>query len=109
MQMNREVTALYLFSYYSTPSDLHRQHANLTAITTAITVANITAMITTGTLPTLDIIHPCYSKPTEIIEMTLKACYDMDYPAEKITCWVCDDGKKEDMKNMVNLIGMQYK
>ncbi|KAG5191580.1 nucleotide-diphospho-sugar transferase [Tribonema minus] len=52
---------------------------------------------------------PCYSEPTEIVEMTLKACYDMDYPAHKITCWVCDDGKKEDMKNMVELVGSQNK
>ncbi|KAG5191782.1 hypothetical protein JKP88DRAFT_174122, partial [Tribonema minus] len=44
-------------------------------------------------LPTVDIMIPCYSEPTEIVEMTLKACYDMDYPAYKITIWVCDDGK----------------
>jgi hypothetical protein len=60
-------------------------------------------------LPTIDIMIPCYSEPTEIVEMTLKACYDMDYPAEKITCWICDDGAKEDMKNMVELISAEYR
>ena len=52
-------------------------------------------------LPTIDIMIPCYSEPTEIVEMTLRACYEMDYPRHKITCWVCDDGKKDDMKQMV--------
>jgi cellulose synthase/poly-beta-1,6-N-acetylglucosamine synthase-like glycosyltransferase len=65
--------------------------------------------LTDDDLPTVDIMIPCYSEPTEIVEMTLKACYDMDYPAHKITCWVCDDGKKDDMKNMVALIASQYK
>ena len=60
-------------------------------------------------LPTVDIMIPCYSEPTEIVEMTLKACYDMDYPSEKITCWVCDDGKTDDMRNMVSRAAAQYK
>jgi cellulose synthase/poly-beta-1,6-N-acetylglucosamine synthase-like glycosyltransferase len=34
-----------------------------------------------------------------------QACYDMDYPDHKITCWVCDDGKKDDMRRMVELVG----
>ena len=51
-------------------------------------------------LPTIDIMIPCYSEPTEIVEMTLRACYEMDYPAYKITCWVCDDGNKAAMRDM---------
>mmetsp|Transcript_17935 Transcript_17935/g.26566 ORF Transcript_17935/g.26566 Transcript_17935/m.26566 type:complete len:892 (-) Transcript_17935:267-2942(-) len=60
-------------------------------------------------LPTIDIMIPCYSEPTEIVEMTLKACYDMDYPDHKITCWVCDDGGKDDMKEMVLLNAARHK
>lgn len=65
--------------------------------------------LTDEDLPTVDIMVPCYSEPTEIVEMTIKACYDMDYPAHKITIWVCDDGKKEAMKNMTETVGKQYK
>ena len=50
---------------------------------------------------------PCYSEPTEIVEMTLRACYDMDYPAHKLTCWVCDDGKKDDMRDMVAQVSLE--
>jgi cellulose synthase/poly-beta-1,6-N-acetylglucosamine synthase-like glycosyltransferase len=45
-----------------------------------------------------------YSEPTEIVEMTLRACYEMDYPAYKITCWVCDDGNSADMREMVKQV-----
>jgi cellulose synthase/poly-beta-1,6-N-acetylglucosamine synthase-like glycosyltransferase len=60
-------------------------------------------------LPTIDILIPCYSEPREIVEMTLKACYDMDYPAHKITCWVCDDGKSDMMREMVEEVTRNYK
>jgi cellulose synthase/poly-beta-1,6-N-acetylglucosamine synthase-like glycosyltransferase len=36
--------------------------------------------------------------------MTLRACYEMDYPAYKITCWVCDDGNSADMREMVKQV-----
>jgi hypothetical protein len=36
--------------------------------------------------------------------MTLRACYEMDYPAHKITCWVCDDGNSADMREMVKQV-----
>mmetsp|Transcript_6522 Transcript_6522/g.9832 ORF Transcript_6522/g.9832 Transcript_6522/m.9832 type:complete len:820 (+) Transcript_6522:118-2577(+) len=65
--------------------------------------------LTDDDLPTIDIMIPCYSEPTEIVEMTLKACYDMDYPAYKITCWICDDGGKEDMRDMVALTASEYR
>ncbi len=58
--------------------------------------------ITDYELPTVDILIPCYSEPPEIVEMTLKACYELDYPAQKICCWVCDDGKSDAMKTMVD-------
>jgi cellulose synthase/poly-beta-1,6-N-acetylglucosamine synthase-like glycosyltransferase len=45
-----------------------------------------------------------YSESTEIVEMTLRACYEMDYPAHKITCWVCDDGNSADMREMVKQV-----
>eukprot|EP00611_Tribonema_gayanum_P009013 TRINITY_DN1871_c0_g2_i3.p1 TRINITY_DN1871_c0_g2~~TRINITY_DN1871_c0_g2_i3.p1 ORF type:complete len:935 (-),score=375.26 TRINITY_DN1871_c0_g2_i3:718-3522(-) len=64
--------------------------------------------LTDDDLPTVDIMIPCYSEPTEIVEMTLRACYDMDYPAHKLTCWVCDDGKSDDMKRMVELTAAAY-
>jgi cellulose synthase/poly-beta-1,6-N-acetylglucosamine synthase-like glycosyltransferase len=56
-------------------------------------------------LPTIDVMISCYSEPTEIVEMTLRACYEMDYPADKITCWVCDDGNKAAMKDMCTSVG----
>ncbi len=57
--------------------------------------------ITDNELPTLDILVPCYSEPPEIVEMTLKACYELDYPGHKVCIWICDDGKSDEMKAMV--------
>ncbi len=57
--------------------------------------------ITDNELPTLDVLVPCYSEPPEIVEMTLRACYELDYPAHKVCVWICDDGKSDEMKAMV--------
>jgi cellulose synthase/poly-beta-1,6-N-acetylglucosamine synthase-like glycosyltransferase len=59
-------------------------------------------------LPTIDIMIPCYSEPTEIVQMTLNSCYDMDYPAHKITCYICDDGKNDAMRDMVHETANHY-
>ncbi|CAM9747757.1 unnamed protein product [Chrysoparadoxa australica] len=59
-------------------------------------------------LPTFDFLIPCYSEPPEIVEMTLKACFDFDYPHDKINAWICDDGKSQAMKEMVDHVKSEY-
>jgi cellulose synthase/poly-beta-1,6-N-acetylglucosamine synthase-like glycosyltransferase len=38
-----------------------------------------------------------------------QACYDMDYPEEKLTVYVCDDGGSRDMRAMVARAARTYR
>jgi cellulose synthase (UDP-forming) len=42
--------------------------------------------------PTVDIFIPTYNEPPEIIEATLLAALQIDYPREKFRVFLCDDG-----------------
>ena len=43
-------------------------------------------------LPTVDIFVPSYNEDRHILATTLAAAKSLDYPAQKITVWLLDDG-----------------
>ena len=43
-------------------------------------------------LPSVDVFVPSYNEDEDILAMTLSAARLMDYPAEKLTVWLLDDG-----------------
>jgi cellulose synthase (UDP-forming) len=43
-------------------------------------------------LPTVDVFIPSYNEDEEILAMTVAAAKAMDYPADKLTVWLLDDG-----------------
>ena len=43
-------------------------------------------------LPSVDVFVPTYNEPVDIVFVTLAACTQMDYPREKLTFYVLDDG-----------------
>ncbi|QRE72730.1 UDP-forming cellulose synthase catalytic subunit [Methylobacterium aquaticum] len=43
-------------------------------------------------LPAVDLLIPSYNEPTELLAATLAAALNLDYPAEKLTVWLLDDG-----------------
>ncbi len=43
-------------------------------------------------LPSVDIFIPSYNEDQTILAMTIAAAKGMDYPAEKLTVWLLDDG-----------------
>ena len=43
-------------------------------------------------LPTVDVFVPSYNEDEAILAMTLSAAKLMDYPSEKLTVWLLDDG-----------------
>lgn len=54
-----------------------------------------------GDLPKVDILIPCYREPTEVVEQTLRAAIQLDYPADKLCVAVLDDGGSAEMSAMV--------
>lgn len=45
-----------------------------------------------SSLPTVDVFVPSYNEDEDILAMTVSAALNMDYPAEKRTVWLLDDG-----------------
>ncbi|WP_053082014.1 UDP-forming cellulose synthase catalytic subunit, partial [Methylobacterium aquaticum] len=43
-------------------------------------------------LPAVDVLIPSYNEPTELLAVTLAAALNLDYPADKLTVWLLDDG-----------------
>lgn len=54
------------------------------------------------TLPNVDVFVPSYNEDEEILAMTLSAARRMDYPAEKLTIWLLDDGGTDQKCNDKN-------
>ncbi|NGM36712.1 UDP-forming cellulose synthase catalytic subunit [Methylobacterium sp. DB0501] len=43
-------------------------------------------------LPAVDVLVPSYNEPTAILAVTLAAALNLDYPADRLTVWLLDDG-----------------
>ncbi|MEA3537209.1 UDP-forming cellulose synthase catalytic subunit [Rhizobium sp. CC-YZS058] len=46
----------------------------------------------TGSLPKVDVFVPTYNEDAQLLANTLAAAKNMDYPADKLTIWLLDDG-----------------
>jgi cellulose synthase (UDP-forming) len=53
-------------------------------------------------LPTVDIYIPTYNEDPELLAMTVVAATDMDYPKDKFTVWLLDDGGTDQKCNQDN-------
>jgi len=42
--------------------------------------------------PTVDVFIPTYNEPVDLLINTISAAKGLDYPAERFTVWLCDDG-----------------
>jgi cellulose synthase (UDP-forming) len=45
-----------------------------------------------GSLPTVDVYIPTYNEEPQLLEVTVLAATQLDYPANRFTVWVLDDG-----------------
>ncbi len=52
--------------------------------------------------PTVDVLIPTYNEEKEILEITLLAALAIDYPAEKLNVYICDDGGTDQRCNVAD-------
>ena len=50
-------------------------------------------------LPTVDVFVPTYNEDKGLLATTLAAAIGMDYPADKLTVWLLDDGGTDQKVN----------
>lgn len=58
--------------------------------------------------PFVDILICTYNEPVELVRKTLAAAMLMEYPKDRFLVHVCDDGRREAMKQMVESFGASY-
>ncbi len=54
-------------------------------------------------LPTVDVFVPSYNEDTVLLANTLAAAKSMDYPDDKLTIWLLDDGGTQQKQNSANM------
>ncbi|UDF28870.1 UNVERIFIED_ORG: UDP-forming cellulose synthase catalytic subunit [Roseateles sp. XES5] len=60
-----------------------------------------------GKLPSVDVFVPSYNEDIGLLANTLAAARAMDYPADKMTVWLLDDGGTEQKRNAAAVIEAQ--
>lgn len=57
--------------------------------------------------PTVDVFVPSYNEDAALLANTLAAARSMDYPADKVTVWLLDDGGTVQKRNSPNIVDAQ--
>lgn len=56
-------------------------------------------------LPTVDILIATYNEPVNILRNTVAAAVSQKYPKDKFTVFICDDGKREEVRQLAKEYG----
>lgn len=56
-------------------------------------------------LPTVDILIATYNEPVEVLKKTVAGAVSQKYPADKFKVFVCDDGRREEVRQLANEFG----
>ncbi len=59
-------------------------------------------------LPTVDIFIPTYDESAALLRKTIVACQNLDYPKEKLTVYLCDDGGRESVRRLCGRLSVRY-
>lgn len=59
-------------------------------------------------MPSIDIIISTYNEPMEILKRTIAGALNIDYPKEKYTIYLGDDGTREEAKQIAEELGIKY-
>jgi cellulose synthase/poly-beta-1,6-N-acetylglucosamine synthase-like glycosyltransferase len=70
---------------------------------------SITLMLPEDELPKTDVFICRHSEPVEVLEATTVAALNMDYPGDKLSVYVLDDGKSEEVRAMCKRISYQLR
>jgi cellulose synthase (UDP-forming) len=58
--------------------------------------------------PTIDVFIPTYNEPLDVVRPTVLAALALDWPREKLSVWVLDDGRRPEMRELAARAGAGY-
>lgn len=61
-----------------------------------------------GHIPTVDIFICTYNEGEDLVETTVLAALNLDYPRDKFNIYICDDGQRRYMKRLAARCGVNY-
>lgn len=61
-----------------------------------------------STWPTIDIFIATYNEPLSVVRSTVLAAQLLDWPPDKISIYVLDDGRREEFRVFCNAVGVTY-
>ncbi len=61
-----------------------------------------------GNIPFVDVLICTYNEPLYLLEMTMAAAMNLDYPENKFTVHICDDGHRDELKVLCQNYGVDY-
>ncbi|MFP1722644.1 UDP-forming cellulose synthase catalytic subunit [Lonsdalea quercina] len=61
-----------------------------------------------GVWPTVDLLIPTYNEPLSVVKPTLYAALGIDWPQDKLTIYVLDDGDRPEFREFADSIGVRY-
>lgn len=64
--------------------------------------------ISRTSLPTIDIIIPTYGEPVELLRKTLATVLSLKYEKGKKEIYLCDDGKRKEVKELCDKFNVHY-
>lgn len=59
-------------------------------------------------LPSVDIFITIYNESVDILYPTVVGCMAMDYPSDRISVYVLDDGKRQEVQSLAERLGCNY-
>lgn len=61
-----------------------------------------------GNIPFVDILICTYNEPLYLLELTIAAATNLEYPADKFMVHICDDGRRDELKALCEDYGINY-
>lgn len=59
-------------------------------------------------IPTVDVFICTYNEPVSLLEATVLAALNLDYPEDKLSIYLCDDGGREPVRRLAERCGIRY-
>ncbi len=86
--------AILLLGYFQTAWPLNRQPATLPP--------------DVAEWPSVDIYIPTYNEPLKVLRPTVLAAMGLDWPADKLTIYILDDGRRDEIRQFACDAGVEY-